>query len=269
MGGSVTIFMFIFLLELLSWGFTFMLEKLAVFKYLLVQRFFLLIRISAVCLKMEYLLILIVLLKAGIPPFHFWFTNISVFLRKGSFAFIRTFHKVISLVLLRKVLVFSKALFLVSSFVLLRGSLLLQTRRFFFVLLVSSMVHSGWISISLSLKAELGIFYFTRYSLLMILFMYNLTFIETLFLDQRHSSFSRTIWLIVAGIPPFTVFFLKISVLTELLLIRVMRGLAIIFTSVLALSIYYRAYHQSIFLTKKIFFREALLLVILLSVCTY
>jgi len=110
--GSLRLLRLLVVLELLSWLFVILVPNTSTLNYLLVQRYFLILGIARI-LFLPSLLIIVFLLKLGIPPFHVWFIKIARVLNKNRFSFIITLHKLIPILFL------SKVIFRIISFIII------------------------------------------------------------------------------------------------------------------------------------------------------
>jgi len=76
-------------MELLSWLFSLLLGARA-FKYLLMQRYFVLFRLIFIRVSGD-LVLAVFLVKIGIPPFHLWLIPVLINLKKINFRFFNHF----------------------------------------------------------------------------------------------------------------------------------------------------------------------------------
>lgn len=88
------------------------------------------------------MLVLLFLVKLGLPPFHLWFMRFRAWLNKKAFLFMTTVHKIAPIFILGKLVMESSLLLIVFSFVM-SGQVMIEVRDFFYVMMVSSMIHSG------------------------------------------------------------------------------------------------------------------------------
>ena len=146
-----------------------MMDKAVALKYLMLQRVFLFVGIFGVFLRAS-ILILALLVKIGLPPFHLWIIVLLRYFKKLLFFITLTLHKLLPIFLLSKILnVFYSVplqLLLLTS-----GAAILQRRGIFFVILASSLIHSGWLLLRNLLSFRLTILYWASYSFLIFLFL--------------------------------------------------------------------------------------------------
>lgn len=245
MVGITNLLFLLFLVELLSWLFVLILENKIVIKYLLIQTVFLLI--SLVCLLwQDKLLIVAFLFKLGIPPFHVWFINISKRLTKFPFVFIRTMHKLAPFIFFRKAL-FSSSVIVLTIAIIFAGVLIMESRELFFRIIISSIIHSVWIVLIIIISTKRFINYFILYRTLIILFfMVFLPRVISSLTSEQNTSLAFN-WLVLSGLPPFAIFWLKIIVITYLLnRIVLFFRFCFLWVSVISLSVYYRVFHNSL-----------------------
>lgn len=250
--GSLRLLRLLVVLELLSWLFVILVPNTSTLNYLLVQRYFLILRIARI-LFLPSLLIIVFLLKLGIPPFHIWFIKIARVLNKNRFSFIITLHKLIPILFL------SKVIFRIISFIIIWlrlivvGLALISRRTLFFTLIYSSIVHSIWIILSIILSKGFVLFYWVIYrSLLVILIsLINFIKIENSYLTQR--VFLSKCWLLISGIPPFLLFWFKVYLLVWIIyLFGLFIRVVVITVRVFALTSYYRTWHFGRLLDRRI-----------------
>jgi hypothetical protein len=237
----------LFTVEVFSWLFSIYLNENR-FKYLTIQRIFLLVRVVGV-LTFPLVLILSIALKLGLPPFHSWMLRIRTLIKKYVFLFITTIHKLFPLFLFIKAIAWSISLFLVIFIIIIRGVIILQFKRLYFVVIVSSLVHSSWLLLRNIIKIRLIMVYWLFYSIIIFIIIYSL-FLRSLALrDESQSKYSRLVWLILRGLPPFTIFWLKINVILLILRIRWVIRITLILVPIIVLTSYYRVFHLSLSLS--------------------
>jgi hypothetical protein len=185
-------------LEVLSWSVSLVIEDVS-FKYLLIQRYFILTAFLGVFF-FKGLFLGVFFFKLGIPPFHLWYLGISKFLRTKVLWFFITFHKFLPLLIMRTTFVKSYVVItaIITTLVLIRSFSLFR------VVLLSSSFHVIW-GISLSYFSLL----FTRLYWLFYSFM-NLGLVaSTSFYFILITTLLRVRFLLISGIPPFAFFSLK------------------------------------------------------------
>jgi len=250
--GSLRLLRLLVVLELLSWLFVILVPNTSTLNYLLVQRYFLILRIARI-LFLPSLLIIVFLLKLGIPPFHIWFIKIARVLNKNRFSFIITLHKLIPILFL------SKVIFRIISFIIIWlrlivvGLALISRRTLFFTLIYSSIVHSIWIILSMILSKGFVLFYWVIYRSLLVILVSLINFIkiENSYLTQR--VFLSKCWLLMSGIPPFLLFWFKVYLLVWIIyLFGLFIRVVVITVRVFALTSYYRTWHFGRLLDRRI-----------------
>jgi len=258
-GGFTNLLLGLFFVELLSWLFILMVDKYLRFKYLIIQNIFLLLSLIGLIWR-GALFFFAFLLKIGLPPFHLWFLNLVRVLKKITFLFLVTIHKLLPLFFLIKRLGRSFRLIIRTLIFTVRRILIIQARSLFFIITVSSIIHSGWLLRGSFLSMGFTFFYWRVYSRILVLFFFSFNFSSLKYLNSRQTTFTRIVWLILSGLPPFSIFWLKINILMVLLSIRKILRLFIILASVLRISSYYRAYHLSLSLMKRLSQKNVLFL---------
>ena len=210
--GLANLLISLFILELLSWVLVIIIEASLALKYLLIQRVFLFVGALGVFLKVRPILTLAILIKMGLPPFHLWFITLLSFFKKRLFFVILTFHKLLPVVLISKIMPLSFTRRAIQLLLLTRGVFILQVRGVFSVFLVSSIIHSGWLILRRVISLSLGLFYWSCYSALVFLFLVSIRSRRVKLTDLNQTSYRSLLWLTMSGIPPFTVFWLKLRI---------------------------------------------------------
>jgi len=247
--GGRRIFVLLVLIELLSWILAVVIPISISLKYLIIQGYFIFLGLIGL-LWYTPALVFRLLLKVGLPPFHLWFFSISFYLYKNIFTFFITIHKLIPLFLIRKVSTF--IVYFIGAILVSSGVLLFQVSDFLYTFISSSLLHTGWIILAILLSNKVGLIYWLLYSLLIIIMISILVFKTIALLSLEQSSLISLSWLILSGVPPFTIFWLKLSILYLAMWFNFRIILLLILTSVLALSSYFRAFHIGIVLTAKV-----------------
>jgi hypothetical protein len=244
--GSNSLILLLIYLEILSWVFTIIMPPYISIKYLIIQAYFMILGLVGL-LWYPLLLTLSFFLKIGLPPIHIWFMKLSFFMKKWIFLIFSTLHKLLPLFLLGIFLI--RRIYLVWVLLLAAGSLIFQVFEFFLVLLTSSIVHSSWTLLAFQFDLKLRLRYWILYSLIFLVFLSTIHFFTLARIGIEQSSSTIVIWLILSGLPPFTMFWLKIWVFLRIVQVSENLRLLLIFISVIALTSYFRAFHVSLRLT--------------------
>nr|YP_009228545.1 NADH dehydrogenase subunit 2 [Phyllocoptes taishanensis]ALK03808.1 NADH dehydrogenase subunit 2 [Phyllocoptes taishanensis] len=186
--------------------------------------------------------VLSLMLKLGLPPFHFWMFKLSVHINKFSLAVLLTLQKAPLVVFL--FFFYSGMMTGLSSVFLVLGSLMMIGSRSLIFLLVSSSIYlTGWLLVIFS-KFFWGfmIFYFLYFLMVVLLFqgsescywMYNLN--SKLFIS----------FLFFLGLPPMPMFFFKFYAF-DAIMANFTLGLlvALVFSSFVALMGYFKFFFSS------------------------
>ena len=245
LGGSSIIFLFIFL-EMLSWVFTILMPTFISIKYLIIQAYFIILGLVGL-LWVPIFLFFRLLLKIGLPPIHIWFIKLSFFIRKWIFLLFSTIHKLLPLLLIGSLLLRSNVFLMVL--LIIAGRLIFQVFELFFVLLASSIIHRSWTLLSIQFNLKLGLRYWVLYSLVFILLLSTIYFLLLFKRGVEQSSSTVVMWLVLSGLPPFVMFWLKVWIFLLLVQIRLRLRLILVLISVLALTRYFRAFHTRLRLT--------------------
>jgi hypothetical protein len=187
------------------------------------------------------LLLLRGLLKMGLPPFHGWLLPILRIVRKEVFIFITTLHKLLPIMfLLLLVFAFNRIHIIILALLSLRVLLLGTSVTFILIIIFSSFVHSGWILLGVLVSTGFVLFYWRAYLLL----SFVLLRIKQRLLRQRvsHRVILATYWLILSGLPPFAIFWLKTQVVVIGVSNLILLMIVLLFSLVISVGAYYRAY---------------------------
>jgi len=237
----------LFSLELLSWMVLFLLPLVKTFNYLIIQGYFLLLSIVGI-LWVPIFICAGLLLKMGIPPFQSWLIRVIGALTSSRFIFFSTLHKLVPILLLSKIIIFSFRLLFARIAILVTLRLVTNLFSLLLVLIFSSRVHVIWIVLGGNFCKGFLLFYWALYCIMVFLLVFsvrNLVFSKT-YLTQR--SYTRVLWLIISGIPPFLIFWLKVQVIFWILSTRrtIWRRLLIL-RGLFVLRAYFRSWHLTEF----------------------
>jgi len=174
-------------------------------------------------------------LKIGIPPIHLWLITILNRIRPLTLLFIFTIHKLLPLLFLRKLIIRPV---IVVMLVITRVTLFLQS-SLLIIYFMSSIVHTFWIRLSLITNNLLFIFYWAGYSLL------RAGFVVSIFSKRNpqynSNSLTSVRLLILGGIPPTLVFWLKAELTVQFIILSTIISIIILSTSLLNLVSYLHA----------------------------
>lgn len=239
--GSGTLFTAVLLIEILSWIFVRMADRVSL-KYLLIQSFFFFLRFMAI-MTWERLLLVVFLVKIGLPPFHTWALQVFSFLNKAIFFFIRTIHKLLPLVFIIRLSSGIMCLLVFTIILTLSLLILPSVSSIFLVLAVSSIIHTGWLIIGGGSSLRFFLTYWILYLALVSLLLYStLTVSEVQVLQINQSLASSRTWLVISGFPPLLIFWLKVMAIITLIHILFRGVLTVIRLLVLSLVAYFRIF---------------------------
>lgn len=240
--GSRSFLFIIFGLELLSWLFLVMVPFTILFNYLYVQSYFVLFSLMGVIIGFNRLIFWRMFMKMGLPPFHSWLLCFLSNISMPIFLFVMLFHKFLPLVILNKFMADSST-FLILFIVVLSSLIIFQLINIFEILFFSSLIHNVWMIISIVLRIRFFVMYWLTYSLF-ILIIFRGVVTKTFFLDFNQREYVTFSWLVLFGLPPFVVFWLKREIIFWLYISgEIFLSYLLIFTSVLRMRVYYRVFH--------------------------
>jgi hypothetical protein len=243
MRGFMNLLLILIGLELLSWLYMLVLPSRATLAYIIIQRYFIFISILRAGILI-FILMPALLLKMGLPPFHGWVLLIMLILEVPTLLFILLIHKILPILLTGKLLLSNLSLFVVVLSLLLRGCLIFQLGNLLQTVIFSSIVHSIWLVIRTLISIGFYIIYWLLYSIISILLIRGRDSKKRKLMDYNQSVLSSLAWLVISGLPPFIIFWIKINIVSWIIIIQIL-SYAFIFisVSVVRMSSYYRVFH--------------------------
>lgn len=145
-------------LEVLSWGFVILFGSSSILKYLLIQRVFVPLSLFSLVVFNKALVVFL-MLKIGLPPFHSWLVKVLSEVNFLVFIFMRTFHKLVPLFFFVKLITFVFSLVFCSYLILMRIFLFVSFSYFLGIMISSSFFNTRWMLLSRKLFFSLGLFY--------------------------------------------------------------------------------------------------------------
>lgn len=245
---------------MLSWLFVFLVKKSIVVKYLIIQSIFLLISLLIVYYA-PWLLLFSFILKIRLPPIHIWGLNFIPFLGTDIFIFITTLHKLVPVLIFSRLVLTISQIGLMTLLVLLSVVLIYQSSGVITILFYSSRVNTLLISLSRTLGVIFLVQYWFIYSSLLTAVLTSL-FRKYKLIILKQNYLRGGLWLTLAGLPPFSIFFIKVSIILSLIKISFIIRSLIILRAVIVLRSYYLVTHSII---RTISFNKETKIFILLS----
>nr|YP_026007.1 NADH dehydrogenase subunit 2 [Argulus americanus]AAS00848.1 NADH dehydrogenase subunit 2 [Argulus americanus] len=232
--------------------------------YFLIQAFSSLLFISVIFMTTIFSLfivnsifiMIVMMLKMGSAPFHSWVLFMVKSLTWPKMILLLIWQKINPLFLLN---LFNSNLF---SFIVLNAVIGAFTglSQFSFrkMMVLSSLVHLSWIFLAMQYSHMNWILYFMGYSInlliLMFLFYYfNLNYVKDIFKIKNNNFQSAMVCFYIfnmAGLPPFTGFFLKWMVLSFSIEKNIFLSFIVLMMSLLSLVFYIRIIYNSMLLSK-------------------
>nr|DAC76935.1 TPA_asm: NADH dehydrogenase subunit 2 [Tetraponera aethiops] len=157
------------------------------------------------------------MIKGGIPPFHFWMPLISMFLEWKTIFFLCTIQKVIPLNMFNLFNLSNLMIITITFMTLVIPSISMMTMKNFKKLIIySSINQSGWMIILIFLKHPFWLMYMMMYSLMMFLisFFIGTSKLSNTFFQYPMKKFNMVFTLMMmnmASMPPFSFFLFKWS----------------------------------------------------------
>ena len=199
---------------------------------------------------LNYILLISLLIKLGSFPAYFWFPSVISSIRWINCIILSTWQKLIPIFLLFSIVnVNNKIIITIClSNILIGGIFGIKTSNIKTIIAYSSISHLGWILIIKIINiVSILYFYFVSYCLMIIPLFYFLNnlkinnFSNINIINKTNITRIITLSLIIlslAGLPPFTGFFLKIIVIFLIININIIYMIIIIILSILSLYFY-------------------------------
>ncbi|YP_009705877.1 NADH dehydrogenase subunit 2 (mitochondrion) [Linepithema humile] len=199
-------------------------NKKMIFFYFLIQIIPSMILIFSISLNLmnmfdkkmiTYLIYLSLMVKLGIPPFHFWMPLLSLYLFWDMLFFLLTIQKIIpfymfSLINMKNFQILL-ILFMCSVIPPLMMLNLLNLKK---LLTYSSINQSGWLMLLIYFKNILWLTYLMLYTFIMMIMFFMLSFYKIFYNFLNINNFNLNLFTIImilnmASMPPFSFFILK------------------------------------------------------------
>lgn len=176
----------------------------------------------------EFIFFIFLLLKLGGAPFQFWYLKLIQKIKWSNIWLISVWQKLIPLSLI-KLVNFNYLIIFGVLRVILGSFSNLNQKKIKKILGLSSVFSLGWVLLSI-IQRRVWLLFILRYGIILyilLLSLKRLDFQETLYL--KTSDFSISFYfifflgiLIIRGIPPFLMFYIKILIIIEVLHFRVL-----------------------------------------------
>ncbi len=203
--------------------------------YFLVQEIASFLFLLVVLLKLPLALLLIrLILKIGLVPFHFWLIKFLTDLKWLEIVLFFTLIKCIPLWIIVHITTIKFFIFFVLNSVI-RTCLILTTYLIKPLFIFSSNTHTIWIILATTQHLVLGLFYFLLYRI--ILFLLLNSFKEH---NIKNKRFSIILFSVFIGLPPFPIFILKWVVLFSVLRYSTILSFLLLWTILLSIFSYFR-----------------------------
>jgi len=223
--------------------------------FIFISSSFLLLKITQFS---EFVITLLLIIKAGVAPLHFWFPQVITQSGWMQCLLIITWQKVAPFVILsflNNVIIRASIIF--SSVVGILGGI--NQTNVKLILTYSSIIHSAWILTLISTQENLWVVYITIYTFLtisVVLFFIkiSLTYINTIFYIKLTFLIKTTVlinFLSIAGLPPFIGFIIKVVALIIIFKCNINLTVItfLIVSSFISFYFYSRLVYSSLFLT--------------------
>lgn len=211
----------------------------------------------------EFFFSIFLLLKLGGAPFQFWYLKLIQKIRWRNIWLMSVWQKLIPLLLIKLLKEINLVLFGVLSVIIGRINNLNQ-KKIKKILGLSSIFSLGWVLLSM-LQSNIWLLFILGYGLILItllsyikrLRLYNTDSLENLNFSVLFYILFFVGLLIISGIPPFVIFYIKILILFELIQYRFILVFLLLLLRVLIIYIYLMiGFSLLTFIKNKIFFKS-------------
>nr|QNV11557.1 NADH dehydrogenase subunit 2 [Dynatosoma fuscicorne] len=174
---------------------------------------------------MSILMLIPLLIKSGVSPFHFWFPNVIEGMNWMPSLILMTWQKIAPMLIISYLMVFNYLFFFIIVSVITGAIGGLNQTSIRKIMAFSSINHLGWMLSAMMFNEYLWMFYFLIYSfislgLILLFNQFKLFYLNQLFNLFSHSfilKFSLLVsFLSLAGLPPFLGFLPKWMVIQSL-----------------------------------------------------
>nr|YP_009753964.1 NADH dehydrogenase subunit 2 [Cyphoderus albinus]QIT06445.1 NADH dehydrogenase subunit 2 [Cyphoderus albinus] len=207
---------------------------------------------------MNLLIIISLLMKSGMAPFHFWFPQVIMNMNWLQSLILFTWQKIAPLILISSSLSYS--LIWASALSAMVGAISgLNQTILKLMLTFSSISHSGWMVMACSMNFKLWFLYFSVYSFLIISII-NIVWNKYIKINEinfiNNSTQFKMSWssliLSLGGLPPMIGFLSKMMVINKIMFYSLFFVMSfLIFSSLISLYWYLRMIYSSLMIFSK------------------
>lgn len=210
-------------------------------------------------LAITHILLISIIIKIAIFPFHAWIIIMVGVLCWINLTVILTWQKIIPIVIILKVYNKVRITTIIIICIIISLLILISVRSMKKITLLSSILHNGWMFLSIVFIKKISIIYLGIYSTIISTISWYFIKINSNNINQRDLEKNKFNNIIVAislsGIPPSTGFILKIIIICSLLTIKieVIKIIMLIVTTLIRFFVYIKILFKIIIikLTKK------------------
>jgi NADH:ubiquinone oxidoreductase subunit 2 (subunit N) len=212
----------------------------AIMKYFLLQSVCSITLILGwIIFKNRFFFIVILIVKIGLPPFHWWVIDFLKLNNWTSFFLLITIQKLGLLILISYFLneKFYFLFFILFSIVLSLLNIWFLN-NIFYLIIFSSIIHNSWLLVGIIFSIKLFVIYFLSYLILIILLIIIFKNNNLILFNQNINSWKLMLCWILIGLPPFSIFIIKWRISIFIIKWRISIFIIILITSFLIVYIY-------------------------------
>nr|YP_010535363.1 NADH dehydrogenase subunit 2 [Amblyomma hebraeum]QLD96933.1 NADH dehydrogenase subunit 2 [Amblyomma hebraeum]QLD96946.1 NADH dehydrogenase subunit 2 [Amblyomma hebraeum]UYB77924.1 NADH dehydrogenase subunit 2 [Amblyomma hebraeum] len=207
------------------------------------------------CQLFEFLIMISMMIKLAMIPFHFWLTNMSEMIDFNTLFLILTIQKMIPLFILSLLSMKIMVIFAMISSIF-SSLLIFNLKMMKKILIYSSISHQGWMLSLILVKSNFWVIYMMIYSMLiykiLILLKKNNLNSFSNFLEKKNFFHMKItfcmLMLSLGGMPPFMGFIMKLISIFLLMKMSKMLIMILIISSMINIFIYIRMISPNLFL---------------------
>nr|AZL93386.1 NADH dehydrogenase subunit 2 [Platygaster sp. ZJUH_2016026] len=195
----------------------FMIQSFSSMLFLMIFMFMYMNNYKYINNMMNLMLMIIILMKMGMPPFMYWYINLMKLLNWINCIIMSILQKIIPIIIFMKFIIFNKLIYLMliiwSFFSIFYG---MKQTMLKLMLTYSSINHMSWMLLLMNMSEKFLIKYYLLYSIISIKLMLMFNYIKLNFINEMMNMKNKFLMLIIminilslGGLPPLMGFIMK------------------------------------------------------------